>query len=160
MFVLDANIFIEAARRYYAFDIAPRFWSGLIKNAEKNKLSSIDKVFDELSKGNDDLSNWAKSDFKEFFEPTDIEQVLILYKEIFSSAQDNKQYNTAAKNDFAKAADGWLIAYAKYKEATIVTHEVFDKNRKNKIQIPNICEDFNINYINTFELLRELGIKF
>lgn len=25
-FVLDANVFIEAHRRYYAFDIAPFFW--------------------------------------------------------------------------------------------------------------------------------------
>jgi len=25
VFVLDANVFIEAARRYYAFDLAPKF---------------------------------------------------------------------------------------------------------------------------------------
>jgi hypothetical protein len=26
VYVLDANVFIEAARRYYAFDLATRFW--------------------------------------------------------------------------------------------------------------------------------------
>ena len=24
--LLDANVFIEAAKRYYAFDLAPSFW--------------------------------------------------------------------------------------------------------------------------------------
>ena len=27
VYVLDANVFIEAARRYYAFDLVPRFWT-------------------------------------------------------------------------------------------------------------------------------------
>jgi len=31
VYVLDANVFIEAARRYYAFDIAPKFWDTLIQ---------------------------------------------------------------------------------------------------------------------------------
>lgn len=29
VYVLDANVFIEAARRYYAFDIAPVFLEGI-----------------------------------------------------------------------------------------------------------------------------------
>jgi hypothetical protein len=30
VYVLDADVFIEASRRYYAFDIAPKFWDSLI----------------------------------------------------------------------------------------------------------------------------------
>jgi hypothetical protein len=33
-FVLDANVFIEAHRRYYAFDIAPLFWTMVIMSGE------------------------------------------------------------------------------------------------------------------------------
>ena len=29
--LLDANVFIEAAKGYYAFDIAPPFWEALIR---------------------------------------------------------------------------------------------------------------------------------
>lgn len=35
IFIPDANVFMEASRRYYAFDIAPPFWEALsvhIKN--------------------------------------------------------------------------------------------------------------------------------
>jgi hypothetical protein len=28
--VLDANVFIQAARGYYAFEIAPKFWEELM----------------------------------------------------------------------------------------------------------------------------------
>lgn len=28
-YCLDANVFVEAHRRYYAFDIAPPFWRAL-----------------------------------------------------------------------------------------------------------------------------------
>lgn len=30
-YLLDANVLMEAARRYYAFDIAPGFWQALIQ---------------------------------------------------------------------------------------------------------------------------------
>ena len=33
LYLLDANVFIEAAKGYYAFDIAPRFWEALISEA-------------------------------------------------------------------------------------------------------------------------------
>lgn len=55
-FVLDANIFIDAHRRYYAFDFAPGFWRVLIEQAEKGRVISIDRVRDELIASNDALS--------------------------------------------------------------------------------------------------------
>lgn len=36
-FLLDANVFIEAYRRYYSFDIAPSFWELLEKFAKNEK---------------------------------------------------------------------------------------------------------------------------
>lgn len=47
IYLLDTNVFIEAARRYYSFDIAPAFWTALLYYAEKGNLHSIDKVKDE-----------------------------------------------------------------------------------------------------------------
>lgn len=62
-YLLDANVFIEAARRYYAFDIAPPFWEALLEFAEKGKLISIDRVKNELLRGKDELSTWVKRSF-------------------------------------------------------------------------------------------------
>ena len=44
LFVLDANVFIEARKRYYAFDIAPIYWRSLIQEFNKGNLLSIDRV--------------------------------------------------------------------------------------------------------------------
>jgi len=42
IYVLDANVFIEAARRYYAFDIAPAFWANLNYQATRRRIQSIE----------------------------------------------------------------------------------------------------------------------
>jgi hypothetical protein len=60
VYVLDANVFIEAARRYYAFDVAPTFWTGLVHHATQGRIKSIDKIKQELERGNDDLAEWIK----------------------------------------------------------------------------------------------------
>lgn len=62
-YVLDANVFIEASRRYYAFDIAPSFWQILIDHAGKGQVLSIDHIKVELERGKDELAKWAKNDF-------------------------------------------------------------------------------------------------
>lgn len=56
-FVLDTNVFIEANRRYYPFDICPGFWRALILQHEEKNLRSIDRVENEIQEGKDDLSS-------------------------------------------------------------------------------------------------------
>lgn len=53
--VLDADVFMTAARSYYAFDVAPAFWDGLVREASNGRLLSIDRVKDEIQRGRDDL---------------------------------------------------------------------------------------------------------
>lgn len=56
LYVLDANIFIEAARTYYSFDLAPPFWEFLKTKAHNGLLCSIDRVYDEIKLGKDQLA--------------------------------------------------------------------------------------------------------
>ena len=42
-YILDANVFIEAARRYYSFDFGSKFWDFLIEKAQNGILFSINK---------------------------------------------------------------------------------------------------------------------
>lgn len=41
VFALDANVFIQAHREYYAFDVAPRFWEKLIFHANSGDRKSV-----------------------------------------------------------------------------------------------------------------------
>lgn len=108
-YILDTNVFIEAARRYYALDIAPGFWNALIKHAGYGRIISIDMVKDEIDKGNDALKIWINSHFQRWFESTVQEDVTKSYSVVIAWAQSQTQYSPAAKTDFAGCPDGWII---------------------------------------------------
>jgi hypothetical protein len=59
VYVLDTNVFVQAHRRHYAFDICPGFWDCLIYHHETGRIVSIDRVRDEILAG-DALETWAK----------------------------------------------------------------------------------------------------
>jgi len=158
-FLLDANIFIEAHRRYYAFDIAPPFWNALINNAKNGRLLSIDCVESELKRGGDELSDWASGSFHQFFASTDEKAITEAYREIMVWSQSQVQFTESAKNEFARAADGWLVAYALAKDCIVVTHEQFRPEAKNEIMIPNACKAFGVEYVDTFQMMRALGVR-
>jgi len=159
-YVLDSNVFMEAARRYYAFDLAPKFWESLVHHAVNGQIQSIDRIKQEIERGNDELAIWATSQFSDAFASTDEEDVIESYSEVMSWVQAQDQFSDAAKADFAAGADGWLVAYAKSKGLIVVTHEVLDPSIKRKIPIPNVCEAFGVSYVDTFEMLRQLGVRF
>jgi len=160
IYVLDANVFIEAARRYYAFDIAPPFWENLIHHAQNGRIQSIDRIKKELERGKDELADWATSQFSDAFASTDEEDVTSSYTEVIGWVYAQDQFSDAAKVDFADGADGWLVAYARSKGYVIVTHEVLNPNIKIKVPIPNVCEALEVSYVDTFAMLRELGVRF
>jgi hypothetical protein len=155
--VLDANVFIEAAKRYYAFDIVPSFWNMLVVHAKHGQLLSIDRVRDELMRA--DLKTWASGSFHGFFASTSDPDIIAAYREVMVWSQNQSQFTDAAKAQFADAADGWLIAYALAKNCVVVTHEQYDQNIKRKVKIPNVCRAFGVRYVDTFQMMRELKVR-
>lgn len=158
-YVLDANVFIQAARRYYAFDVVPGFWDSLVKHAANEQVRSIDRVLKELDRGKDQLAAWVNNDLSDAFASTDEPGVIQVYGDLMAWVQAQSQFTDAAKTDFASGADGWLVAYAKVNGCVVVTQEVFDPVIKRKVPIPNMCQAFGVPYIDTFDMLRKLGIK-
>ena len=157
-YVLDANVFIEAKKRYYAFDLVPRFWECLEEQASCGRVRSIDRVRDELEKGNDELKEWALEQHCQMFASTDDPPIIETFRGIMAWVQSQSQFTDAAKAQFASCADGWLIAYARVHGLTVVTHESFSADVKIKVKIPNVCRTFDVEYVDTFAMLRGLGV--
>ncbi|QOR48061.1 DUF4411 family protein [Trueperella pecoris] len=61
MFLLDANVFIEAKNRYYGFDFAPGFWDWLDQATQRSLICSIEPIKKELVTGNDALRTWLRN---------------------------------------------------------------------------------------------------
>lgn len=158
--LLDANTLIEAKNRYYGMTFCPAFWQWLLVQNQALELASITSVMDEIAKGKDDLAQWAAAS-PAFFHAISDNQTQGAYAEIAAHvAQQAPKMKVGALEEFLSGADPWLIAKALSTGATVVTHEVLNLEVKRKFIIPNVCEHFQVPYINTFELLHRLDAKF
>ena len=159
-FVLDTDTLITAKNRYYAFDICPSFWSSLLTVIQNSQAVVIDKVLDEVLAGNDELTTWMKANVATLSVASSDGLVIAAYRQMAAWVQCNQQFNPAAKAEFLDSADGWVAAYASVHNATVVTLETLDPNIQKRVKLPNVCRRFNVDYIDTFEMLRRLGIQF
>jgi hypothetical protein len=159
-YLLDTNIFIEPYRTYYAFDIAPRYWREILQHNSNGRVFSVDRVKDELERGADELTRWANEHFIAGFISTNETGVLQACGDIMAWATGQSHFTTEAKTEFADTnnADAWVIACARANGFTVVTGEVFDAACRRRIKIPNVCVEFGIPYVDTFQMLRNLGI--
>lgn len=160
LFLLDANVFIAAYRSYYAFSLCPGFWCSLIYYCRQGRLLSIDRVSDELIGSGDALADWVRAAPPELFTPSTEGRVIAAYQEIISWVNANDQFQPQAKNDFSRGADGWLVAYAREHNGTVVTQERYAPNVRQRVPIPNVCDQFDVARRDTFEMLRDLGVSF
>lgn len=162
MYLIDANVFIEAKNKYYHMAFCPGFWEWLLKGNESSSLYSIRNVRDELRHGHDELTEWADL-HKDFFLTVSDEATqrnLAQIAAYIAREQTESEMKTGAMDEFMRGADVWLIAKALSSGATIVTHEILNMECKRKFLIPNICQHFNVPCTDTFSLLHELNAQF
>lgn len=164
VYIVDSNFFIQAHRVSYPLDIAFSFWNKVKELAQNGVIISIDKVKNELYDKNDALENWCIDNLPaNFFKSSS--EVMVEYSHITVwSTSMNHHYMPNAINEFLDAdeADAFLVAYslADIQNRIIVTHEISEPNRKNKIKIPEVCNAFSVRYVNTIQMFRELGVTF
>lgn len=160
MYLLDTNVFIEAQNRYYANDICPGFWHWLDHAMVAGNLASITSVYDELADGDDFLAKWVldRKDSGWFLDITDM-QTQQSFAEVVQFVESIQIYTRPHKDAFLSKADPWLIAKARTNGFEVVTHESFNANTT-KVKIPNVCQNFNIDHHDTFQVLRKLAASF
>lgn len=159
-FVLDANVFIQAKRVYYGLDFCPGFWDALAFRCSTGHICSIDRVWEELERGKDDLTQWARDHIgKQGFLRTGDPTTIGHFRDMARWVHGNSQYRDSAKREFQDVADGWLVAFAKTTGRTVVTLEVLNPAITKKVPIPNVCEAHGVPCTTTYEMLRRLGIQ-
>lgn len=156
-YILDANIFIDAHRQYYSFDICPGFWDWLERKHDEGSVFSIKKVYDELRDSEDKLSKWAEEMSERKFFKIDNDKATIDKVEELRSWAAKGKFEKAAVKEFCISADIFLVAYAEAHDFIVATNEVYNENIKVKVKIPNACKFIGVEYVNTFELLKEVG---
>lgn len=164
VYVVDSNFFIQAHRANYPLDVATSFWDKVKQLAQRGKIISIDKVKKEIFDHQDELKDWCENNLPaDFFKETT--EVVTSYVQIVAWANSRSgHYNATALAEFlgADEADAWLVSFAHADVANrvLVTHEKSQPDRKNKVKIPEACAPFDISYVDTIEMLRQLGERF
>lgn len=153
---LDSNVLIEAHRRYYSFDIAPGFWASIEAHAKAGALRSPQNVLDEIAESKDALTTWAKGLGSDLFVQAakDEQQAVGNISQYVLGA-----YPQPEANSFLARADPWVIAHALINQGTVVTQEVRVAANSQKVKIPNVCDQFKVPCISTYDLLRRLNVK-
>jgi len=161
VYLLDANVFIQAKRDHYRFAVCPGFWDFLLAQHQAGTIASIDRIKGEIEQGKDDLTAWVKRSMPvSFFWPTVDAATGEQFGRMVAWAQSQKQFHPEAKAEFAAGNDGWLVAYAKVHACVLVTHEVYAPGVRNRVKIPNVCKAFDVVCVNTFDMLETLGARF
>ena len=157
-FWLDSNVFIEGKKGPYAFDIAPRFWALIDELIDDGQIACPQLVYDELLEVQDDLAGWAKERRTSGLFTLPDATVQVAYKDVVDHVRQRYPDNQARRR-FLDRADPWVIAHAISGSGTVVTLELRVAASSQQVKIPNVCDDFGIRWINTYQLLRELGVS-
>ena len=156
-YCLDANVLIQTWQKYYNPKFCLDYWNILIELGKQDRIFTPELVSEEITRTEDDLSKWLKGSkipIKKISEP-----VTICLQRIYSTnpIHQNLVDNTKARS----LADPWLIAHALYENATVVTkEEKITALNSSRIKIPNVCDNMGVRWINDFQLIDELEIKF
>ena len=112
-------------------------------------------VHDEIMKVSDDLSTWLKSNNKIVRVVSDAVQQNL--KRVFADPKHHKLVDNTKKRSLA---DPWVIAHAMTDNAVVVTKEYIASDNSKKIKIPDVCNNLNVPWMDDFQMVLELGIKF
>ena len=157
-FWIDTNVLIQARNGPYGFEIAPAFWTSLDELSNRGQIRCSSLVYDELVAGvQDDLAMWIRDRRRTglVVEPNSAVQVAL--REIADYVKSNFPANRAAT--FLRGADPWGIAHGLVSGGTVVTQETRVPAKSTKVKIPNVCDEFGVRWINTYQMLRELGVS-
>lgn len=154
---LDANVFIEANNQLLNIEIAPSFWSWLETQLKAGVLRSSSLVYSELLGKDDLLAKWARVRRGGAYWPEPDNEVQAAYREIVEYVEGKYADASPAKvGDFLAKADCWIIAHALAKSGTVVTRESKVDKTSRTPKVPNVCEKFDVPFIQTVAMLKEL----
>lgn len=156
-YCLDANVLIQAWQKYYNPKFCPDYWEVLIELGKQNRIFIPELVFEEITRTEDKLSKWLKSSkipIEKISEPVNKSlKTIYLTNPVHKSLVDN----TKARS----LADPWVIAHAINENAIVVTkEEKVTALSSKRIKIPNVCDNMGVKWINDFQFIDEIGIKF
>jgi hypothetical protein len=160
LYLLDANVLITAHNSYYAIDSIPEFWEWLVYMGQTNKVKIPIEIIEEIQEGtqNDLLYDWIRDqtnlDALTLNEEVDVAQLQQVISVGYAPDLTDDEIELIGRDPF-------LVAYALAKpDRWVVTTEVSKPSRRRQNRkLPDVCNDFAVQWCNTFTFIRNLGFR-
>ena len=159
LYLLDANVLIDANRDYYPIERVPEFWDWLVEMGKSGFVKVPEEIYEEIvlppPSRPDALVDWLllNRDVMVLDEPVSERLVLHVVEQGYAPDLTDEEVEKIGRDPF-------LFAYtlANVSERRIVTNERSrpSQTRANR-HIPDVGHDLGVwRCLNTFELIREL----
>ncbi len=156
-YCLDTNFFIEAWNKYYSPEFCIGYWETIDELAKIGIVFITQEVKREIDKVDDNLKKWFKN--KSYFVKSIDQNVQQCLKDIYSKDISHQYLSNNTKN--RSIADPWVIAHAMAENAVVVTKEYISTSQnKQKIKIPDVCNNMGIRWIDDFDFIKEVSLTF
>ncbi|MBR6057374.1 MAG: DUF4411 family protein [Victivallales bacterium] len=156
--LMDSNVFIQAANDYYNFGFCPGFWDWLLQHT--SEIRSVEKVQEEIMAKEDGLATWCKENLPKSFFHKPNEKIFDNLKQITQYLKSlGSPYDLSKKRKFLDGADPLLIATAMHTGDVIITHEKDDPQSKKKIYLPKVADNFKVPHTRLFDVMLELNAR-
>jgi hypothetical protein len=157
LYLLDANVLIDAARDYYPMDMVPEFWDWMQFQGEQGIVKVPLEIYEEVAEGRGEMPEWLRTEpvKRALMLQEDVDPALVarLVAEGYATDLTESEVATIGRDPF-------LMAYALTApgERCIVTTEnsAPSRQRQNR-KLPDVCRGFTISVCHTFEFVRRLG---
>ena len=154
--LIDANVLIRADRDYYPLDRVPQFWEWLGDMGRNGALKIPLEAYEEVTAG-DALVDWLRANRSTMLLDESVDPGLL------SRVVEQGYAPDLTESEIEKVgADPFIIAYALAARTNrcVVTMEASKPSRQRANRhIPDVCANFNIRCINTFQLIRDLDFR-
>ncbi len=161
LYLLDANVFIDANRDYYPIERVPEFWDWLAEMGRLWRVKIPQEIYEEIvlpaPSRPDGMVDWL----------VDHKDVLILDEQVIvnvvAQVTELGYADDLTDEEIEKIGrDPFLIPYALAgnQERRVATHERSRPGRRRASrQLPDGCDDFDVRWVNTFGLIQELDFR-
>ena len=157
IYLLDANVPIEANRDYCPIERVPKFWDWLVGLGQEGQVKIPLEIYEEVTVGNDAVANWLRENAA----------AMLLYEAVashMSARVIGDGYAPDLTDDEIETLGEYpfLIAYALADptDRVVVTSEGSKPSRiRANRHVPDVCRGFSIRSINVYRLIRELDFR-
>jgi len=159
LYLLDANVLIDAARDYYPLQMVPEFWDWLSYQGLINSLKVPIEIYEEVCDGGDALAEWLRTpQVKQELQLVEVSDPVVVSRVVAEGYAPDLTDDEILRI----GRDPFLVSYflGDLAGRSVVTTETSRPTRQRANRhLPDVCGHFGVGCCNTFELARRLQFR-